>query len=204
MCERDTLASLDFRGAVQRSLQPSVYDQDRACGRHAAYAALDNSRYLGAIAVEVTLLPQGTVGFSEQRRRAQAEHAAEEARRAARQQAAADADRFSEIVEALSIRAELNRNWADPQYRADFARLHAEELVQRQSEIRTDANQLLEQHRVVTYLRRHDPMVLATLLGRFESLLLAEKLSLDRAIAAGEAPKPTQPQSSSMNARNEN
>ncbi len=49
------------------------------------------------------------VVFSEQRRRAEAEHAAEEARRAARQQAAADADRFSEIVEALSIRAERTR-----------------------------------------------------------------------------------------------
>lgn len=151
--------------------------------------ALDKPGFHGAIRADVLLLPEGTVGLEARWRHAETERALEKARRAEREAAVAAAAHFSETVKALTIRADLNRNWADPQYRADFARIHAAELINHQSEIRKDAAKLLEQNEIVSYFERHNPAVLAALLGHMEALLLAENITLGRAVAEADAPK---------------
>lgn len=178
-----------------------MIDEDRAAHRYRfqfdgapVALALGDSRplavgpELGCLYARVACLPPGSKTLRQQE--SEARLIAEEAERCAeeRHKAEALADRFAEIVKKLSIRADMNRNWRDPQYREKFARAHCAELIAHQSEIRTEAEQLLMQSRLISYLQRHAPDVVPTLLGRLESLIIAERMALDRALVDIEAP----------------
>ena len=147
----------------------------------------------GSLIVSVTVLPPGALTAdqrleAERRQRRAAQEAA-----AAKREAIAAADHFGRIVQALTVRAATDRNWRDPEFQQKFARVHCEDLIKRQAEIRAEAAHFLEQTHLVAYLRQHNPTVVATLLGRLEALLLAENLALDKAIAAAEAPERVAP-----------
>lgn len=137
----------------------------------------------GSLSVEVTVLPEGTPGVAEsglQRKlRSEAEH-----------ESARVAQKFATQIQALVIRAELFRNWEDPMYRDRFAHAHYDDLIQNQAEIRKEARELLEQHDLVRYLRRHNPAVVERFIGRLEALFLAERIALDKRLGAEKPPIP--------------
>lgn len=138
---------------------------------------------LGFLKVRVTPLPADTPSIAERRKQ-------ERKRERARKDAAAAAEEMAQAVKKLSIRSQVMRNWEDPDFCAKFARVHCDELLQNQGAIRQEASSFLEQHQLVQYLRKHNPSAVKTILGRLESLLAAERIALDKAIAAADAPKP--------------
>jgi hypothetical protein len=136
---------------------------------------------LGYLQVRVTPLPEGTPGIAW--RREQERRRSEE-----KQEALAAAERLSQAVRTVSTRAQVFRNWEDPEFRDKFARVHYADLIKTQGEIREEAIQLLEQQDVLSYLQRHNPAAVTTALGRLETLLLAERVALDKALAATPPP----------------
>ena len=142
---------------------------------------------LGFLKARATLLPEGTPTVAVQIERDQElERAREKAARAARE--------LANAVQTLSIRAQVMKNWGDPEFCSRFARAHCDELIKSQSAIREEAIGFLSQHELVAYLRKHNPSAVKTILGRLEALLSAERIALDRAIAAAEAPPPVAPE----------
>jgi hypothetical protein len=145
---------------------------------------------LGYLRVRVTPLPADVLRLSEEEEREKQERGRIEAR----QEAVQSAERFARVVRTLSIRAVTYRNWSDPAFREKFARVHSDELIQTQAEIRKEATDFLLQNRLVEYLQRHNPAAVTTFLGRLETLQLAERVALDKLLAAAEAsPPPTAP-----------
>jgi len=152
--------------------------------------ALDNHRgwaepviWHGALLAEVRLLPAGTMT---KRQRAELERKrVEEERKAAeaKAEAAAEAAEFARMLKSITIRARTEANWRDPEFRDKFARVHGADLLKQQREIRTEATQFLEQHRLVAFLQRHEPDVIEIVLGRLKALELAERRALDLALA---------------------
>lgn len=141
---------------------------------------------LGFLKARVTSLPDGTPGVAERYER-------ERKRKQARKDAVAQAEQLARAVQAVSIRSFTHRNWGDPEYCAKFARAHADEVIRSQAEIRREATAFLEQTELVSYLRKHNSAAVNTILGRLETLIEAERVALDRALAAAEAPKPVGP-----------
>jgi hypothetical protein len=134
----------------------------------------------GYLRVRVTPLPEGTPSIA--RRQEQ-----ERKREKARQEAADAAEEMARAVKKLSIRSLTYRNWEDPAFCAKFAQVHCEDVIKNQAEIRKEATAFLEQHELVQHLRMHNPSAARTILGRLETLLIAERIALDRATAAAEA-----------------
>lgn len=147
-----------------------------------------NGRWQGIINAHVTVLPEGTIGVTERRKREQAEQAALKARRNAEQKIAAAAEAFSHQIQAVCTRAQVFRNWADDDYQRKFAEAHYEELIKNQHEIRDEALKFLSQHALIRYLARHHPEVIRCFTGRLEALLLAETISVDKRLAAQAVP----------------
>jgi len=139
----------------------------------------------GALFAEVTVLPAGTAAIRKSREEVQKRSRAE-------LEAAKDAERFSEQIQKLSTRSQLYRNWGDQEFRQKFAKVHHEDLLREQHEIRKEALAFLEQHDIVRYLRRHHPEIVDRFTGRLETLLIAERVSLDKRLAA-EMPAPAAP-----------
>lgn len=128
----------------------------------------------GALLAEVTLLPEGTA-LDKPRR----EHEREEQNKMvkAKAKAAAEAKHFADIIRKITVRAEVLRNWGDADFQRRFAEAKGAELLRRQAEIRDATIRFLEQHDLVSYLRRHHPEVVRRFLGEFEALLIAEHLA---------------------------
>lgn len=133
----------------------------------------------GSVSVDFTVLPEGMPGIAERRRR-------EMLRTNAERESIEVAKKFATQIQALVIRAELFRNWEDATYRERFARAYYDDLIKNQADIRKEARELLEQHDIVRYLRRHNPAVVERFLGRLEALLLAERIALDKRLGAQE------------------
>jgi len=127
----------------------------------------------GHLAARVTPMPDERPQQEAERLRAQQ-----------KQEAIDAADEFARAVKHLSDRAQLYKNWADPEYRQRFAEAHHAELIQHQDEIRKEAAGLLGQDRLLAYLRRYNPPAAEVLLGRLDALHCAERVSLGKAIAA--------------------
>ena len=144
---------------------------------------VDTVAWYGALIAEVRLLPANTMTKKQQveldRKRAEEERKVADARA----EAAAEAVEFARILNSITIRARTEVNWRDPEFRAKFARVHGADLLKQQREIRNEAAQFLEQHRLVAFLQRHDPDVIEIILGRLRALELAERLALDLALA---------------------
>jgi len=131
----------------------------------------------GSLMAHVRMLPENlpTVAMRQARKREQ---------EAKEREAAKISAAFAKLVTAVCIRSELFRNWEDPEYRSRFARVYPEELIACQKEIRDEASQFLEQQELVSYLRRHHPVVVERLMGRFNSLLIAERVVLENRLAS--------------------
>jgi hypothetical protein len=142
------------------------------------------SDWYGWLSVEVKL-PKGTpsIVLRQNQERARAEAKIEDARISAA---------FAKRIEEITTRAEAFRNWEDPEYRNKFAQVHYAELIQHQGEIRAEVIAFLAEHDLVTYLRRHAPLVVARFTGRLEALQIAERVALDKRLAA-EIPPPQPP-----------
>lgn len=136
----------------------------------------------GSLSVQARVLPQGTPTIAGRYRlREQSTEVGRES--------ALVAKKFTTVIEKLCIRAELFRNWGDPEFRFKFATVHYDELMRRESEIREEASQIFEQQKIVQYLQRHNPEVLARLTGQFEALMLAERIALEKQFSLGQ-PQP--------------
>jgi hypothetical protein len=140
------------------------------------------SDWCGWLTVEVKLL-KGTpsVALRQNQEKARAEAKIEDARISAA---------FAKRIAELSTRAEAFRNWEDPEYRNKFAQVHYAELIQHQGEIRAEVIAFLAQRDLVQYLRRHAPLIVARFSGRLEALQIAERVALDKRLAAEIPPAP--------------
>lgn len=150
-------------------------------GERLTLAIDPGSTWTGSLTAEVTVLPAGTERVAVRRK----PKVIPERYRTA----SLAAEKFAAQIEALTIRAQTMSNWEDPAFREKFARVHGAELIQHQAEIRKEATTFLEQHDVLVYLTRHSPAVVARFLGRLETVFLAERYALDKALAAVERPK---------------
>ncbi len=140
----------------------------------------------GAITATVKLLPPETPRIEDV-------VAARKARVEAKWEEEKVSAKFAEQIEALCVRSQAFRNWADPDYRKKFAEVHADELIRSQSEIRDEATKFLGQRQIVRYLRRHHADVVERFLGRLEALLMAERIVLDKRLGAAAPPPPPPP-----------
>ncbi len=186
--------ALRVNGRPLRGIPHEIIEADR--GEHRYCFHLDHpgerltlavwppwrSDWRGSLSAHVRLLPEDapSVALRQIRRRQQAVREREEA--------AASAE-FAQQIKTLVIRSEAFRNWRDPQYRAQFAQAHIDELIRCQAEIRKEAIDFLQQEQLVRYLRRHHPEVVECFTGRLEALLIAERVQLEKRLAI-EAPAP--------------
>jgi hypothetical protein len=144
-----------------------------------------NTRWQGYLTANVTVLPMGTPRIAETRE-------AHSARVKAKVEEEAVGTKFAAQIQALCVRSQAFRNWANPDYQKKFAEAHTDELIRNQAEIREEAITFLAQDQIVRYLRRHHKEVVDRFLGRLEALLLAENLQLDKRLA-GIAPPAAPP-----------
>jgi hypothetical protein len=153
--------------------------------------------WYGALTVQVNVLPAGSLTRREQRAAelaAKQQEEADQARKLAAQREKTEAaERFAQQIQALCIRAEMFPNLGDSEYLVKFARTYGDVLVKHQDEIRKEAAELLEQHQIVAYLRRHHPIVIDRLLGRLRALELAEQFVLAKRLALEATPATTTP-----------
>lgn len=140
-----------------------------------------NIGWSGWLVVRVRVLPEGTPSLWQHREQAKRQHEAHDKSMRA-------ADELAATIKKLTIRSEMFRNWQDPEFRAKFAEVHAEELIRNQAEIREEATTFLAQDHIVRYFRRHKPEVVERFLGRRDALLMAERIVLDRRLAAAASP----------------
>ncbi len=149
-----------------------------------------NLETVGSLMASVAVLPAGTLSPKERaKQERELDYAREEAKEK-REEAKGKAERLARAVKELSIRSVVYRNWGDPEYCRKVALAYCQETISNQAEIRREATDFLRQTDLVGYLQRHHPEAVQTILGRLEALLTAERVALDRAIAAAEAPKP--------------
>ena len=155
------------------------------------------SHWSGALTVQVAVLPPGSLTQRAQREAETVDRDQERAREArelaARQERVKAAEQFASQIQALCIRSEMFPNLGDPEYLVKFARAYGDELIKNQAEIRKEATELLEQHEIVAFLRRHHPGGVDRFLGRLRALELAEQFAVDKRIAAFTTPKKSKP-----------
>jgi hypothetical protein len=196
-------ALYNYRYEHQTGPKIQVIESDRGAHRYRfqfdgdnvtlAFGSPRNSWFdtsLGYLLAHVSVLPAGTPTIRQQQERRKQEREEMERRAEREREARAEARRFAQIVQTLSIRAEMNRNWRDPEYREKFARGHSAELIRNQADIRREAEQLLQQPKLLAYLQRHAPTIVPTLLGRLECLLLAEKIAVEKTLSAKDTAQP--------------
>jgi hypothetical protein len=155
-------------------------------GRRLTLALEKHESWSGALLATVQVLPSETPSIADVR-------AAQSARLEAKWEEDKISAKFAEQIQALCVRSQAFRNWADPDYRRKFAEVHADELIRNQSEIRDEATKFLGQTHIVGYLRRHHPDVVERFLGRLEALLMAERIVLDKRLGATQTQSPPAP-----------
>jgi hypothetical protein len=136
----------------------------------------------GALFVRIAVLPDNTQTHEAKRRETETQIAAASLRLEQQRNNSAEAKRFSEQIAALTVRAQVLRNWGDPEFQRRFAEMNRDQLLHRQDEIRSATIKLLDQHQLVQYLKRHNPEVMRRLLGEFEALVIAEDLQTKKAL----------------------
>ena len=107
-----------------------------------------NALSVGVLTAEVTVLPPGTLMARERREIERKQVQDEKKREEARQEEVSEAAEFAQVIKTLTLRAETERNWRDPEFRQKFTRVHYKDLIEHRAEIRKEARQFLEQDRL--------------------------------------------------------
>jgi hypothetical protein len=136
-------------------------------------------RWRGSLTARVRLLPASTPSTAEVQTHLAEVSLAKELADGQRKKQIASAEQFSILVQDLSVQAQALANWEDPDFQRRYAEVHMDQLLEEAEQIRDQARPFQGQHAVVKYLEQHHPAVLRRHLGKFQALLIAERLKLE-------------------------